>query len=276
MNRRSDTIVWMKRFKRWLFFLPVLLILGGCTEPATAPKEDGLEGLTLGQLRPPQQPPWEIKSVISVYVYEVPADRAGQMPEQLDMLDRRAVAYSDRKGFEANHLWAAKGDRTQMAEVNERLVGLGGRFIGRNSYLIMEQDEEVFARFPVAYGQTLSFYRAEGSLIGRTVSSGKMVWVLRWQEIGGEGGAMIFSAIPSFESTLGRQMKKIGRPGSPEDFTVEEAGFRTVLREGEFAALTVSADQRETNSLHWFFYDPALRREHTLVYLIFYADAGAE
>ena len=86
-----------------------MLCISGCTHPAAPEDKESLEGLTLGKLKPINQPEWKVDAVISVLVYELPKDKMGQVPGQLTFLDSKSLDYYSKDGFAANGLWAAKG-----------------------------------------------------------------------------------------------------------------------------------------------------------------------
>lgn len=273
----------------------LLGIVTGCAEFAADPSQPSLEGLTLADLRPADLPEAEVKSVITVLAYQVPFEKAKLLPEKLSMLSQEGIEYADKEGFEANALWAAQGDKEQMQEVAAQLVQFEvdallaavkdktqaqevvarhvqlGEFAGRNSYLLFDETPEAFAGFPLDYGQTLSFYRADKTPASRVVSAGSFTWSFRLRK---EASSVRLTVAPAFESYLGKQLKQAGRPAGDMEFTVEEASLQADLQEGDFLVLAVTEDQRAANSLHWFFQSPVVREGSVLVYLILYADAG--
>ena len=266
----------MMFFKTIFYLLPLCLFVtvSGCQEAERSPEKQTPEGLTLRELRDPDQKTHPVNAIVSVLAYQIPAGEASVLADALRILNSRVIQYEDEKGFEANNLYTGKGTPDQLNQIIREITGLNGGYVGKQDFLIFDQTEEMLAGYPVEYGQSLSYHRADRSLYFRTVPEGTFQWNFRLSDSKADLNSILIEFECVYHSAFSSRLMKAGQAGGPDDLYVPEAGLKTTLQENEFLVFTVKGPLNQTNALHRFFHNPLVEEPHVMLYFFFYHSAG--
>jgi len=267
----------MKKFQECiLVFAGIALLLTGCTESPPPVVETDLQThrLKIADLGPSELDSIKVQCVFSVVPYRLPVKSIKSIPEALSMLSDKGLRMEDPDGFSANGFWAAEGPQTVGPNVVTALQKLGAERIGIKKFLLFQEYSEEITGLPITMGQSVFYFRDDGTLTGRRVPGGRLSLVLSAQPDTPRKKMAEVRIETVFRQTSFPNLSSLSQGSLVQSISFKEGSLQATMAEGDFIILAATKIQQDSNTLSHLFLDFRSDEPVAILYLILCQQAG--